>query len=93
MPQIVHVRVETGTTIEVEAHSHHDDEGDGDQQRLLSVEGVVVQTVYQCKGLSVYLVFLGSKHLREINQCKERCAQYGKGGKESEVAQQVGLYE
>ena len=42
----MHIGIESGTTIEVEAYSHHDDECDADQQRLLTVEGVVVQTVY-----------------------------------------------
>ena len=72
--EVVHIGIETRSAIEVEAYGHHDDDGYSDQQWLLTVEGVVVQTVYQREGLLVHLVLLCPEHLWQIDQREERRA-------------------
>ena len=86
--QVVHVGIETGATHEECRYTYDGGKANGCQERLVMLEGIAVDAVDE-----PWERLAPGEQLRQIDQRKERGAEDGEGGKETEVAQEVGLDE
>ena len=84
----MHIGIKPGASYNVERDTYHYGSKYHEQQRLLAVERITIDTVYDGKCAAVHLILLRIQELRQINEAESRSTHNGKSSKQSKVLQQ-----